>query len=100
MRALLMTLALAFAGCANEGPPRLYNNNDLSLVAANAARFGCSCVFVMNMTEEFCRAWTKENPDLGRFSVDYAKKRVEGSCLITWSASAQWVDEKHGCILE
>ncbi len=101
MRTLLWALPLAvLAGCASEGPPRTFPNSDLELAVGNAARMSCSCLFVMNMPESYCRAWVKASPDVARFSVDAKNKRVEASAFITWAAAAHWVDEKHGCILE
>ena len=94
-------LVLFFAACAQpDSTPRLYATNDAQLAVGNAARMSCSCLFVMNMPEEFCRAWVKASPDVARFSVDSTKKIVEASALITWSARAHYVDDKRGCVLE
>ncbi len=88
-------------GCANEdGSPRTYANNDLELAVANSARMGCSCMFVMEMSETYCRAWVKASPDVAKLRFDVEGKRVESSAFISWAAAARYVDEKHGCVLE
>ena len=99
-RLVLLLGALALAGCASEGPPQTFDNNDLELVVGNATRMTCSCLFVMNMSEEYCRAWTKARPDIARFSVDWQNKRIEASTFIVWPATAHFVDDKVGCVLE
>lgn len=102
MRTLLLTMALCvLAGCANEnGDPRTYDNNDLELAVGNSARMGCSCMFVMEMDEAYCRAWVKASPDVAKVTFDRTNKRVESSAFISWAATARFVDEKRGCILE
>src|SRR5947208_3492708 len=73
-RGFRFALLLVLASCANDGPPRTYQANDAELAVANAARMACSCVFVMNMPEDFCKAWVKASPDVARFSVDRGSK--------------------------
>lgn len=97
---LSLVLALGALGCAGEGPPRLFNNNDLELATGNSARMGCSCLFVMEMSEDYCRAWVKARPDIATFSVDRANKRVQSSAFLTWVATARYVDDQRGCVLE
>jgi len=100
MRRLTCVLLLAAASCASDGPPRTYSDNDAELAVGNAARMTCSCVFVMQMPEEFCKAWVKASPDVARFSVDRGSKSVSSSALISWSAKAHYVDDDVGCVLE
>lgn len=102
MKTFFALLALAaLAGCANEnGTPRTYDNNDLELAVGNSARMGCSCMFVMEMPEDYCRAWVRASPDVAKLSFDKVNKRVESSAFISWAATARFVDEKRGCILE
>ncbi len=96
----LALLGLVLASCAGDGPPRTYKANDLELAVGNAARMTCSCVFVMNMPEDFCQAWVKASPDVARFSVDKGNKSVEASAFISWAAKAHYVDDDVGCVLE
>lgn len=102
MRTTLMLLALGLlVGCANENAtPRTFDNNDLELAVGNSALFGCSCMFVMNMPEGYCRAWVKASPDVAKLSFDRTNKRVESSAFISFAATAHYVDEKRGCVLE
>lgn len=93
-------LAVVVLGCPSNGPPRTFDNNDLELAVGNAARMSCSCLFVMNMPEEYCRAWVKATPDVARFSFDPVRKTVEASSFISWAATARYVDDKRGCVVE
>lgn len=102
MKKLLLAGVFALAaGCADpNGDPRTFDNNDLELAVGNGARMGCSCMFVMNMPEEYCRAWVKASPDVAKVTFDVKAKTVESSAFISTAAKAHWVDEKHGCVLE
>lgn len=94
-------LALGLGGCADDnGTPRTYDNNDLELAVGNSARMGCSCMFVMEMDEDYCRAWVKASPDVAKVSFDRAAKKVEAAAFISWAATARFVDEKRGCVIE
>ncbi len=102
MRRFISTAALLLAAaCANDnGTPRTFANNDLQLAVGNGARMGCSCLFVMQMSEEYCRAWVKASPDVAKVAFDTVNKSVESSALISISAKAHYVDSKRGCVLE
>jgi hypothetical protein len=105
MRALRTFAALAsvaaLGGCANENAtPHTYANSDEQLAVGNMAKMGCSCLFVMNMDEAYCKAWLKVTPAVARFSYDPKAKTVEASAFIVWSAKAHFVDDKRGCVLE
>ncbi len=93
--------ALALASCADDnGTPRTYDNNDLELAVGNSARMGCSCLFVMEMDEAYCRAWVKASPDVAKVNFDRTNRRVEASAFVSWAATARYVDDKRGCVLE
>jgi hypothetical protein len=99
MRAL--ALIFFFAGCANsEGPLRSYDNNDVELAVGNAARMSCSCLFVMKMPEDFCRAWVRASPNVAKYTVDTEARTVEATALLSWGARAHYVDDRRGCVLE
>ena len=105
MKRLVLFLSLAlvplFHGCADEGGhPRTFDNNDLELAVGNGARMACSCLFVMNMSETYCREWVKASPDVAKISIDFANKKVESSAFVSWAATARYVDDKRGCVLE
>lgn len=98
-RGFLIAAAVLAAACG-PATPRHYDNNDLELVAAYAARDVCSCRFVMEQGDAFCAAWIKASPEVGRYSADLKAKTVEASALLVWSASARHVGEHEGCVLE
>lgn len=98
---LCAVVALALASCADDdGNPRTFDNNDLELAVGNSARMGCSCLFVMEMSEAYCRAWVKASPDVAKVNFDTANRRVEASAFVSWAATARYVDDKRGCVLE
>lgn len=101
-RFIFSTLAaLVLGSCANpDGTPRTYDNNDLELAVGNSARMGCSCLFVMEMSEEYCRAWVKASPDVAKVNFDTTNRKVEASAFLSWAATARYVDDKRGCVLE
>lgn len=97
----LFLVTLTALSCADEhANPRTYDNNDLELAVANSAFMGCSCMFVMEMPEAFCRAWVKASPDVAKLNFDVAGRRVESAAFVSWAATAHFVDEKRGCVLE
>lgn len=101
MRTLLLGVALLGLSCAQDDAKlRTYDNNDLELAVGNAARSTCSCLFVMQMDEAYCRDWVRASPNVARFSVDLQAKTVAASAFISWTAKARYVDDKRGCLLE
>lgn len=102
MRALLSLVSLGFlASCASDtGDTRMYDSNDLQLITGYTASAACSCRYVMEMPEAYCRAWVKNSPPVATVAFDDAHKRVESAAFISIAATARFVDEKRGCILE
>ncbi len=101
MRRAWVALALGLAALSCGGSAgRTYDNNDLQLATAYSAKEMCSCLFVMEQTEPFCRAWTKANPNVARVRVDPDARTVESSALLLWGARARFVDARTGCVLE
>jgi len=99
--AMVLAASVFLAGCADrDGEARSYANSDLQLTSNYAAAEVCSCMFVMEQEEDFCRAWTRANPAVATFRVDREKKRVEASAGMLWGATARFVDERTGCVLE
>ncbi len=98
MRALV--LAALVTACTPANGKRVYQNNDLELAVGNSARNGCSCRYVMKLSEEQCRAWVRANPDVASVRFDDEHQRVESVAFISWSAAAHVVDARHGCVLE
>ena len=84
----------------SETEHQTFDNNDVELAMGNTARMSCTCLFVMNMPQDFCAAWVKASPDVAKFKVDLDKKVVEATGLLEWGARAHFVDERRGCLLE
>lgn len=98
---LTLGLSLLLTACADDNSKlRTYDNNDLELAVANAAKMTCTCRFVMEMDEAYCKDWVRASPNVARFSVDLEKKVVDASAFISWTARAHYVDDLHGCVLE
>ena len=83
-------------GCVQEG----YSNHDLELLTSYRAKDMCSCVFVQEREEDYCREWTKASPNLATMSVDMDTKRVSTEAMQYWSATARFVNDEQGCVLE
>ena len=99
--ARVLGMGLLLTGCADhDGEAISYANSDLELTSSYAATEVCSCIFVMEQDEDFCRAWTKANPAVATFRVDYERKRVEASAIMLWGTTAHFVDERTGCVLD
>ncbi len=77
-----------------------YDANDLQILTAYSAKQMCSCIFVMKRSEDFCKAWAKESPDVKTVSIDRDDKRVETQALNLWGAHARYVDARRGCVVE
>ena len=77
MAVLLALLVPALASCESGGR-RVYDNNDLEVVAAHTAKDACSCLFVMEREEAFCRAFVKADPAVAQLTIDTEEKVVEG----------------------
>lgn len=96
---LLGALLPALSAC-ERGGRRVYDNNDLELVTSYTAKDACSCLFVMEQDEAYCRAWVQASPSVARLTIDPEKKVVETSALLLWGARARYVDARAGCVLE
>lgn len=96
---LLGALGLVLASCGSGGRKR-YENNDLVLVTAYTAKDACTCLFVMERDEAFCRAFVKASPSVAQLTIDTEHKAVETSAVLLWGARASYVDDRTGCVLE
>lgn len=97
---LMLGVGLLLASCGSDSGGRTYERNDLQLATGYTAKEACSCLFVMEQTEEFCRAWTKASPDVAGFRVDRDARTVEASALLLWGAKARFDADLNGCVLE
>lgn len=93
--ACLSVALLALPGCKEGG----YENNDVVLAVHQKAKEMCSCLFVMELTEAQCVAWTKVTPDVAKVKIDYAGKRVHAYALGLWAADASFRG-RTGCALD
>jgi hypothetical protein len=84
----------ALSGCER------YQDNDLELLTAYRAKELCSCLFVMEQSEEYCRAYTVAAPNLATFKIDPVAKEVSTSAVLLWGQRARWVSAHDGCRLE
>jgi hypothetical protein len=91
---------LLLASCGSGSGRRTYANNDMVLVTSYTAKDACSCLFVMEREEEFCRAFVKADPAVAHLTIDREHKVVEASALLLWGARAHYVDAHSGCVLE
>ena len=99
---LLRVLACAAALSCDGGDTvrRPYDNNDLQLVTAYTAKDFCSCVFVMQRSEDDCRRWTAASPAVATVRVDYQERSVQTAAALLWGEKARFVSERDGCVLE
>ncbi|MBN2360794.1 MAG: hypothetical protein JXR83_15170 [Deltaproteobacteria bacterium] len=77
-----------------------YSENDLELVTGYKAKTMCTCLFVTGQTEQYCAAWSTENPPIASYRIDWDSKAVESQGLLLWGARARFVSERLGCVLE
>ncbi|MCY1083048.1 hypothetical protein [Archangium lansingense] len=100
-RALVLLAAAAVLSCGTgDTVQRPYDNNDLQLVTSYTAKDFCSCMFVMQMSEEYCRRWTAASPAVATLSVDYKERSVQTAAALLWGEKARFVSERDGCVLE
>jgi len=58
----------------------------------------CSCYFVNQQSEEFCRDLVKQYIPLTELTIDLKSKSVMATSLGA-QRKAQWVSERFGCVL-
>ncbi len=93
--ALVIASSLGLLGCDFDG----YDNNDLELVTTYTAHQLCSCLWAMEQSEDYCRAWTKASPQVSIAKIDMEEKQVDVRALLLWQGIAEW-DEAHGtCVM-
>jgi hypothetical protein len=99
-RRLLLPLLGALATACSAGGGREYDNNDLQLITAYTAKEMCSCLFVMEQDEAYCRTWTRQSPAIYTLRIDTGAKVVESSAGMLWGARARFESARVGCRLE
>ena len=98
LRAIGLTAALTVLAAGACGDR--YADNDLELITSFRARHMCSCLFVIGQTEEFCERWTRQDPPVATYTVDWDRRAVDSQALLMWGARARYVDAHFGCMLE
>ena len=93
---MMLTLFVWILTGCNQG----YDNHDLVLLTSYRAKDVCSCMYVMGRDEEYCRNWTKASPNLATITVDEEAKSVHTEALQYWSATAVFVSDNQGCVLQ
>ncbi|HLL06803.1 MAG TPA: hypothetical protein VK539_39885 [Myxococcaceae bacterium] len=96
LAALAAVLASCQSGSGSDGR-RVYDNNDLELVTTYTAKDACTCLFVLQRDEAYCRAFVKASPQVARLTIYREQKMVETTALLLWGARARLVDERTGC---
>jgi hypothetical protein len=100
-RALMVLACAASLSCGRgDTVQRPYDNNDLQLVTSYTAKDFCSCLFVMEMSEEYCRRWTAASPAVATLTVDYEERSVQTAAALLWGEKARFVSARDGCVLE
>ena len=99
--ALVLAASVATLSCGRgDTVQRPYDNNDLQLVTAYTAKDFCSCVFVMERSEDYCRRWTAASPAVATVRVDYEERTVQTAAVLLWGERARFVNAREGCVLE
>jgi hypothetical protein len=99
--ALVLAASVATLSCGRgDTVQRPYDNNDLQLVTAYTAKDFCSCVFVMEMSEDYCRRWTAASPAVATVRVDHKERTVQTAAALLWGERARFVNAREGCVLE
>ena len=91
---IIAGLLLGAIGCDS------YSENDLELVTGYKAKTMCMCLWVEGRDEQYCAAWSKENPPLASYRIDWTAKAVDSQAMLLWGARARFVSERLGCVLE
>ncbi len=101
LRAMVVLASAALLSCGRgDTVQRPYDNNDLQLVTAYTAKDFCSCLFVMQMSEEYCRRWTAASPAVATLTVDHKERGVQTAAVLLWGEKARFVSDRDGCVLE
>ena len=69
-----------------------------SIISAYTAKEYCSCRYVMNNSEAYCRAYVKQY--VSSTLTDDPVRKVVGATGLGRSASASWLGPRQGCRLD
>ncbi|MCF8060161.1 MAG: hypothetical protein K9K67_12750 [Bacteriovoracaceae bacterium] len=68
--------------------------------SAGLAKEMCSCIFVSEQTEQYCRMVTKEARILSDFEVDYNRKEVSARGVNFRAMAKMDANPRYGCSLK
>ena len=88
------------SGTLAESTPLSFDTGLLRIGANYGAKLACSCLFVMEQDEDYCRTWVQASPDIVKLKIDAEEKVVTARALGLVKSQARWVDERSGCLLE
>lgn len=78
-----------------------YDAGLLPLGTGYQAKLYCSCLFVMNRSEKYCKKFVAVSPAIFKVSANRETKTVEAKALYFFAkAKAQWRNKETGCLLE
>ncbi|MCB9760890.1 MAG: serine hydrolase [Alphaproteobacteria bacterium] len=72
----------------------------LGLGTAYGAKLGCTCAYVIGQTHDYCRAYIKASPDIVKAKFDDEAHAVTTRAMGFKTATARWVNERDGCLLD
>ncbi|MFT5680018.1 MAG: CubicO group peptidase (beta-lactamase class C family) [Myxococcota bacterium] len=84
-------------GVMGESVPLEFDTGLLRIAANYGARLACSCLFVMEQDEAYCKTWVRASPDIVKLKINEAEKSVTARALGVVRAEVRWVDERSGC---
>ncbi len=94
-KSMILVLPFLFSCKADR-----YDNHDLELLTRYKAKDFCSCMFVMQRDEDYCRDWTVASPNLASIKVNEEDRTVTTQAIHYWSATARYTGAKTGCALD
>lgn len=95
-----MIVLLLALGCAKtEESVRIYDATLLELASGYSAMMSCQCVFMMGQTEEYCADWSRVEPAVAKFKVDYDERSITARSLGFRPRTAVYVDDRTGCVI-
>ena len=68
--------------------------------SAGLSKEMCSCLFVAEQTEEYCRLVTKESRILAKWEANYTEKKITATGMNYISVAALDEDSRFGCSIE
>lgn len=93
---VLVISVLLFSGCSKDGE---YSSSIARLGLNFSAKSMCSCLWVSENDEEFCREYTALKQVTPKISVDHEAKTVTTSLFWILSAKANFLSAHKGCQL-